>query len=150
MRVQEGAFDTGAEHARLHDLAGPGCGGIASFLGVVRAGGARPLAALYLEHYPGMTETALADLAARATARFGLLACTVIHRVGRLVPGAPIVLAAAAAPHRRDALSATEFLIDVLKTSAPLWKCEEFADGGRVWVEARAADDAAAAGWTAG
>ena len=147
IRVQGAPFDTGAELADLQRRAGRDCGGVASFLGTVRASATDDLAALHLEHYPGMTETALAGIAGEATARFGLLACTIIHRIGRLEPGAPIVLAAAAAAHRRAALSATELLIDVLKTSAPFWKCEEFADGRRVWVEARETDEAAATAW---
>ena len=148
--VQEAPFDTGVELTALQARAGARCGGVASFLGAVRADADGRLAALHLEHYPGMTEAALAGIAAEATARFSLLACTIIHRTGRLEPGAPIVLAAAAAPHRGDALSATAMLIDFLKTRAPFWKCEELTDGSRRWVEARDADEAAAAAWGAG
>ena len=94
-----------------------------------------------------MTERAIARITDEAERRCGLLGCTVIHRVGRLVAGDNIVLVLAAAAHRQPALDATSFLIDWLKTKAPFWKKEEFANGGSVWVEAREADDAAAARW---
>jgi len=100
-----------------------------------------------LEHYPGMTEPAMARIAATAEARWSLLGCTLLHRVGRLEPGANIVLVLAAAPHRQAALDATGFLIDWLKTRAPFWKKESFADGSEAWVDAREADEAAAARW---
>ena len=147
VRVQAGAFDVGAEIAAL--LAGRGdVGGIGGFVGTVRdAAGGRAITAMLLEHYPGMTERAMARIAAEAELRWSLLGCTLIHRVGRLLPGEGIVLVLAAAAHRQDALAATGFLIDWLKTGAPFWKKEEFADGGEAWVEARAADDAAAARW---
>ena len=145
IRVQAERFDTGAELAAL--LAGrPGIGGIGCFVGVVRGGADDPITALTLEHYPGMTERALAAIAAEAEARWHLLGSTVIHRHGRLVPGDPIVLVLAASPHRQAALDATAFLIDWLKTRAPFWKQEHRADGAQ-WVEARGADDAAAARW---
>ena len=137
-------FDTGAEIARAIAAAGDQAGGIGSFLGVVRGG---EVEALELEHYPGMTERRLAEIAREACARFGLAACTVIHRVGRLGAGEPIVLVVAASAHRRPALEATAFLIDWLKTRAPFWKREHLRGGGGRWVEARDADDAAAAGW---
>ncbi len=100
-----------------------------------------------LEHYPGMTEKALEKIAAEAQARWELTGCTVIHRIGRLLPGENIVLAAAASPHRQAALQATAFLIDWLKTDAPFWKMEELETGKREWVEARAGDEAAAEAW---
>jgi molybdopterin synthase catalytic subunit len=103
-----------------------------------------------LEHYPGMTERALQKIADEAWARWPLTGCTVIHRVGRLVPGAPIVLVLTASAHRAAALDSCAFLIDWLKTSAPFWKREEFADGRERWVEAKASDDAAAARWASG
>lgn len=146
VRVQAADFDVGAEYAALttgrHDIGGVGC-----FVGVVRDNADRRLAALTLEHYPAMTTAALARIAAEAERRWSLIGCTVIHRHGRLEPGANIVLVLAASSHRQDALSATAFLIDWLKTKAPFWKKEEFADGLSNWVEARAADDAAAARW---
>ena len=132
------AFDVGIETKRLGVH---GVGAVASFVGVVRNDG--NLTALTLEHYPGMTEAALATLAHVASDRWSLLAATIYHRVGQLVPGDPIVFVGTSAPHRRDALEACAFLIDRLKTDAPLWKRESFGDGREAWVEARAADQAA-------
>jgi molybdopterin synthase catalytic subunit len=100
-----------------------------------------------LEHYPAMTEPALARIAAEAARRWDLLGCTLIHRVGRLLPGDNIVLVLAASVGREAALEATSFLIDWLKTKAPFWKKESFADGGAAWVAARESDEAAAARW---
>jgi molybdopterin synthase catalytic subunit len=147
IRVQTPDFDVGAEMAAL--LAGrQDIGGVGCFVGTVRAhAGGRAITAMTLEHYPGMTEQAMARIAVEATQRWQLLGCTLVHRVGRLLPGQNIVLVLAAASHRQAALDATAFLIDWLKTSAPFWKKESFADGGEAWVEARAADDAAAARW---
>jgi molybdopterin synthase catalytic subunit len=129
--VQAARFDLGAEYAAV--AAGPEIGGVGCFVGQVRGEG--DLVALTLEHYPGMTERALAEIVARAQARWALLGCTVIHRIGRLAVGEPIVLVLTASRHRRDALEATRFLIDWLKTDAPFWKREEHADGGHRWVE---------------
>ncbi len=144
IRVQEAPFDLGAETAAL--LAGrTDIGGLASFLGVCR--GDDGLTAMVLEHYPGMTERALARIAEQACTRWPLTGCTVIHRVGRLVPGDPIVLVLTASPHRAAALESCAFLIDWLKTKAPFWKREEFASGDSRWVAAKAEDDAAAAKW---
>jgi molybdopterin synthase catalytic subunit len=148
IRVQPTPFDVGAEMAALTagrtDIGGIGC-----FVGTVRdnAGG-RAITAMSLEHYPGMTERAMADIAAEAEARWELLGCTLLHRVGRLLPGEAIVLVLAASAHRQAALEAASFLIDWLKTGAPFWKKEEFADGEAAWVAARSDDDAAAARWT--
>ena len=103
-----------------------------------------------LEHYPGMTERAMAAIADAAQARWELLGCTLVHRVGRLRPGENIVLVLAAAAHRQAALDATAFLIDWLKTRAPFWKKEAFAGGGEAWVEAREADEQAAERWSGG
>ncbi len=148
IRVQQADFDPGAEMAALTrgraDVGGIGC-----FLGTVRdTAGGRRIAAMTLEHYPGMTEAELARIAAEAEARWPLLGCTLIHRVGRLLPGENIVLVLAASAHRQAALDATGFLIDFLKTQATFWKKEEFADGApAAWVAAKDADDAAAARW---
>ena len=152
VRVQHEPFDAVAEMAALTagrvDIGGIGC-----FVGVVRdnAGGkdagSRSIRAMTLEHYPGMTEAAIGRIVADAERRWDLLGCTVIHRVGHLVPGDPIVLVLAAAPHRHAALEATAFLIDWLKTKAPFWKKEAFADGREAWVDARESDDAALARW---
>lgn len=149
VRVQAEPFDPAAESAAL--TAGRvDVGGLASFVGLCRADGGpggEGLAALVLEHYPGMTERAITGIAAEACARWPLTGCTVIHRHGRLEPGAPIVLVLTASSHRAAALESCAFLIDWLKTRAPFWKREEFADGGERWVEAKAADDLAAARW---
>ncbi len=149
VRVQRADFDIGAETAAL--TAGRAdIGAIGSFLGTVRdIAGGRKITAMTLEHYPGMTERAMGRIAAEAEARWPLLGCTLIHRVGRLLPGENIVLVLAASPHRHAALEATGFLIDWLKTAAPFWKKETFVDGSEDWVEAREADGAAAARWGA-
>lgn len=143
VHVDSADFDVGAELARLEALGG---GGVASFTGVVRGGDG--LIALELEHHPGITRAMMARIAGEAAARWPLLGITAIHRHGRLAPGERIVLAAAASPHRAAALEATAFLIDWLKTRAPFWKKEWFADGSSRWVEARTADDEAAARWS--
>jgi molybdopterin synthase catalytic subunit len=100
-----------------------------------------------LEHYPGMTDKALADIVAQAQSRWTLLGVRVIHRVGRLLPGERIVFVGVASSHRHDAFAACEFIMDYLKTQAPFWKREETAAGAR-WVDARESDDAAAQRWT--
>ena len=145
--VQADAFDLGSEV----DAMGQGrtdIGAIASFVGLARdMNDGSGVAAMTLEHYPGMTEKALAALVDEANARWALQDVTVIHRIGRLLPGDPIVLVAVASRHRGEAFAACEFIMDYLKTQAPFWKKEETADGER-WVEARASDDAAAARWT--
>jgi molybdopterin synthase catalytic subunit len=99
-----------------------------------------------LEHYPGMTEKALERIVAEARARWDVLDCTVIHRVGELRPTDPIVLVVVASGHRGDAFAACEFLMDYLKTRAPFWKKESTPSGAR-WVEARESDDQAAGRW---
>ncbi len=144
--IQEAPFDVGAEIAQAASGAD---GGIGCFVGVVRGGGDGPDAveALWLEHYPGMTEASLAAIAEEAERRFSLGACTVIHRVGTLRAGEPIVLVVASAPHRAAALDATRFLIDWLKTKAPFWKREHCRDGRSRWIEARPEDEAAASAW---
>ena len=144
VRVETGDIDVAAELARLEALGG---GGVASFTGVVRGGGG--LAALELEHHPGITLSMMTQIVEEAATRWPLLGITAIHRYGRLLPGERIVLVAAASPHRAAALEATAFLIDWLKTRAPFWKKEYLADGTSRWVEARAADDDAAARWSA-
>jgi molybdopterin synthase catalytic subunit len=146
--VQTESFDLGAEvdamRAGRSDI-----GAIASFVGLARdMNEGSGVAAMTLEHYPGMTEKALAKLVDEANARWTLLDVTVIHRVGRLLPGDPIVLVAVAGRHRGEAFAACEFIMDYLKTQAPFWKKEDTPEGER-WVEARASDDAAAARWNA-
>jgi molybdopterin synthase catalytic subunit len=148
VRVQTAPFDVSEELAAL--IAGrTDIGGIGCFVGTVRdhAGG-RPIRAMSLEHYPAMTERAMRQIAEQARARWSLLGCALIHRVGELRPGEAIVLVLAASAHRQAALEAASFLIDWLKTGAPFWKKEEFADGEAAWVAARSDDDAAAARWT--
>lgn len=144
--MQAEAFDAGAELAALaatrRDIGGLGC-----FVGFVRSRPEHPVAALTLEHYPGMTERAIRRIAEHAEQRWELLGCTIIHRYGRLLTGEPIVLVLAAAAHRQPALDATSFLIDWLKTRAPFWKRETATDGHESWIEAQATDDAAAARW---
>lgn len=145
--VQEVAFGIAEELAQLTE-GRTDIGGVGMFLGVVRGTAkGRPITAMTLEHYPAMTIRALERITAEAEGRWPLLACTVIHRVGRLLPGEPIVLVATASAHRSAALESCAFLIDWLKTKAPFWKHEEFADGTSHWVAAEAADDAAAARW---
>ena len=146
--VQADTFDLGAEVAAM-SRGRTDIGAIASFVGLARdLNEGSGVAAMTLEHYPGMTEKALAALVDDACSRWTLLDVTVIHRVGRLLPGDPIVLVAVAGSHRGEAFDACEFIMDYLKTQAPFWKKEETAEGER-WVEARASDDAAAARWQA-
>ena len=142
IRVSGEVLQAGVEIDRL---AAAGVGGIASFIGVVRGDGG--LTSLTLDHYPAMTEKALRALAETALARWDLTGVTIVHRVGMMVPGDRIVFAGTASAHRAAALESCAFLIDRLKTEAPFWKRETFADGRSLWVEARAADDAAATRW---
>jgi molybdopterin synthase catalytic subunit len=142
VRLQREDFDTSAEIARLSQ-GRTEVGAVASFTGICRGG---DIAAMTLEHYPGMAEAEIERHVAEAEARWPLLGVTVIHRYGRLVPGDNIVLVATASQHREAAFAAAEFLMDYLKTRAPFWKKEERA-GGDGWVEARQSDAAAAARW---
>lgn len=151
IRVQAEDFDPAFEQAQLLAAlpaqARAEVGGVVSFVGLVRGSNAGdPLAAMTLEHYPGMTEHMLAAIEAEAARRWRLDASLIIHRHGRLLPGDRIVLVIAASRHREDAFSACQFLVDWLKTKAPFWKSEETPQG-RSWVQARAADDEAAARW---
>lgn len=140
--VQSEDFDVASELAALEALGG---GGIASFIGVVRGGGG--LIALELEHYPAMTAAQMERIVDEAMARWPLLGVTVIHRFGRLDPGARIVLVGTASRHRTAALESCAFLIDWLKSDAPFWKKEYFADGAAAWVAAREEDEVKAKGW---
>ena len=146
IRVQQEDFNPGAEAERL--IAGnTGIGGVVSFTGVVREmAGEEAIAAMTLEHYPGMTEKKLAEIEEEANRRWQLDASLIVHRYGRLEPGDRIVLVITAASHRQAAFEANMFLVDWLKTQAPFWKREERASGA-AWVEAREADEAAAARW---
>jgi molybdopterin synthase catalytic subunit len=146
VRLQSEDFDAGAEARRL--AAGrTDIGAIVTFTGICRGAEAgAPVAAMTLEHYPGMAEAEIARHVEEAQARWPLLGVTVIHRHGRMVPGDNIVLVVTAASHRGDAFAAAEFLMDYLKTRAPFWKQEE-RPYGTAWVAAKEADDAAAERW---
>jgi molybdopterin synthase catalytic subunit len=145
IRVQREDFDIGAEIARLK-AGRSDIGAIVTFTGTVRdQDGA--VAAMTLEHYPGMTEAELARVEAEASARFALQASLIVHRYGTLKPGDNIVLVATASEHREAAFDAARFLMDYLKTRAPFWKREDGPSGPR-WVEAEARDEAATARWS--
>jgi molybdopterin synthase catalytic subunit len=147
IRIQEADFDVAQEIAAL-SRGRTDIGAVVSFSGICRGSDdGKTLAALTLEHYPGMAEAEIERHAATAMARWPLTGLTVIHRVGRIVPGENIVLVVTASAHRQAAFEAAEFLMDYLKANAPFWKREESADGTS-WVEARQHDDAAAARWT--
>lgn len=142
VRIQTEDFDTTAELDAL-SAGRDDIGALVSFTGLVRGG---DVSTMELEHYPGMTEKALEEIEAEARDRWPLQGVIIIHRVGPLPPGARIVFVATASPHRAAAFEAAEFLMDFLKTRAPFWKKETTAEGAR-WVDAREADDAAAARW---
>lgn len=146
IRVQQQPFDAGAELAALK-RGRTDIGGTVMFLGTVRdlSGGA-DVRAMTLEHYPGMTEKALAEIEAEAMRRWPIDAPLIIHRYGRLEPGEDIVLIITASAHREAAFEACHFLIDWLKTKAPFWKLEENA-GGASWVAAKDSDNEAASRW---
>ncbi len=140
--VQTAQFDTASELARF---GGPGTGAIVTFTGLVRDDGGA-MQALELEHYPGMTERAMTDIAAQAVARWALTDVLVIHRYGRFQIGEQIMMVATAARHRQAAFEAAEYLMDYLKSRAPFWKKEIGADGER-WVAARTTDEDALKRW---
>lgn len=145
-RLQLEPFDAATEQAAL--LAGrTDLGAAVSFTGLVRADDG--LVALTLEHYPAMTLAQMQAIGAEAASRWPDTIGTIIHRHGRLLPGEAIVLVTTASPHRGHAFAAAEFLMDWLKTKAPFWKREEWADGTSRWVEAKGEDDNAAARWLA-
>jgi molybdopterin synthase catalytic subunit len=147
VRVQQEDFDIGAEIAAFRS-ADPGIGAIASFIGLVRdVNEGDAVAGMTLEHYPGMTEKALAGIIAEAKDRWDIIDALVIHRVGELKPLDQIVLVVVTGAHRGEAFAACEFIMDYLKTQAPFWKKEQTAQGAR-WVEARASDDQAAERWS--
>jgi len=147
IRIQEADFDVGQEIAALTrdrtDI-----GAVVSFSGICRGSeNGEPIAALTLEHYPGMAEAEIKRHADEALSRWPLTGLTVVHRVGRITPGENIVLVLTASQHRQAAFQAAEFLMDYLKANAPFWKREESRKGAS-WIEARGHDDAAAARWT--
>jgi molybdopterin synthase catalytic subunit len=146
VRVQIRDFDVGEEIAALR-RGNPKIGAVASFIGLVRdLNDGDAVAVLTLEHYPGMTEKALERIVAEARQRWDIMDVLVIHRVGELKPADQIVLVVVAGAHRGEAFAACEFIMDYLKTQAPFWKKEQTPQGNR-WVEARAADNEAAARW---
>jgi len=146
VRVQTEDFDTGRELEAL-TRGRTDVGALASFVGFVRASNdGHAIQAMTLEHYPGMTESALEEISREAASRWRLLDTLVIHRVGPLKPGDRIVLVGVTSAHRGDAFAACEFIMDFLKTRAPFWKREETPQGPK-WVEARESDDRAADRW---
>ncbi|MET0640817.1 MAG: molybdenum cofactor biosynthesis protein MoaE [Hyphomicrobium sp.] len=147
VRVSTADFDLSAEMAAL-SASNTTIGGVALFVGKVRGEvGGVELISMTLEHYPAMTEAELERIEADARLRFRLSASLIVHRVGELKPGDNIVLVIACAPHRQDAFAGAEYLMDYLKTRAPFWKKETLVDGTDRWVDAREADEDAAAAW---
>ncbi|MGV8844422.1 MAG: molybdopterin synthase catalytic subunit MoaE [Pseudomonas sp.] len=146
IRVQIEGFDPGVEVNALH-AGNVGGGAVVSFVGYVRDfNDGREVAGMFLEHFPGMTEKALAKIVLEAEQRWPLLNVQVIHRIGRLEPGEPIVFVGTASAHREAAFEACAFVMDYLKTRAPFWKKEDTLDGPR-WVEGHASDQQAAGRW---
>ncbi len=145
--VQEADFSLQDEYTALLQQ-GQNIGAVVSFTGLVRdRDTATPLAHLYLEHFPEVTEQEIARIVAQANERWRITACTVIHRVGLLAADEQIVLVLVASEHRQAAFAAAEYIMDYLKTEAPFWKQERFIDGREHWVEAKASDAQAAAQW---
>lgn len=145
VRIQETEFDFGVEadsFARSH----PGAGAVVTFTGVVRDREGTPLDHMEIEHYPGMTEKALAAIEAEAVKRWTLTGSLIIHRHGQMVPGEMIMMVATAAAHRAAAFEAAEFLMDYLKSRAPFWKREVTQDGAE-WVAAKDGDEDALKRW---
>jgi len=147
VRIQAEDFDVARELRELRD-GNRAVGAVAAFIGTVRdVNDDARVASMTLEHYPGMTEKALAGIVDDARSRWSIIDALVIHRVGALAPSDQIVLVGVTSAHRGEAFAACEFIVDYLKTRAPFWKKEQTPSGAR-WVEARAADDEAAARWT--
>jgi molybdopterin synthase catalytic subunit len=147
VRVQREDFDVGAEIGAFR-RADPAIGAVASFIGLVRdVNEGDAVCGMTLEHYPGMTEKALAGIVDEAKHRWDIADALVIHRVGELKPLDQIVLVVVTGAHRGEAFAACEFIMDYLKTQAPFWKKEQTAQGAR-WVEARVSDDQAAERWS--
>jgi molybdopterin synthase catalytic subunit len=144
--VRHADFDLSAEVSALR-AGDAGVGAIVAFVGTVRDhSGVTDISRMELEHYPGMTETAIEAMIDAAQQRFDIRAARVVHRIGVLNPADQIVLVAVASRHRGQAFQACEFLMDYLKTQAPFWKKETTADGSR-WVDARGSDDVALQRW---
>ncbi len=142
--VQSARFDVGAEVSAFTEGV-RGAGAVVTFTGLVRDEGGT-LSGMDIEHYPGMTEKAIAGIVEEAVARWSLGDALVIHRFGRLGPGEAIMMVATAAPHRGDAFAAAEYLMDYLKSRAPFWK-KEIGAGGEAWVAAKDADEDALRRW---
>lgn len=142
VRISAEPIDPSVEQACLGDLGG---GAVASFTGIARKDG--DVVGIELEHYAGMTEACLGDIIEKANARWPLLGAVIVHRVGYVAVGEPVVVTGVASLHRAAALEATAYLIDCLKTDAPFWKKEHYSDGRAIWVAAKASDDARAARW---
>jgi molybdopterin synthase catalytic subunit len=145
IEVREAPFDPGAVLNAFIARAS-GAGAIVSFTGITRDVARGDLQTMEIEHYPGMTERALEQIRAQAVDRFTLTDALIIHRFGRLAPGETIMMVATAAPHRRDAFEAADFLMDYLKSRAPFWK-REVTDRGAEWVAAKDDDEAALTRW---
>lgn len=145
IRVQEAPFDFGAEAQAFSD-AQAGAGAIVTFTGLVRDLPGTPLDVMEIEHYPGMTEKALAKIAEDAQARWELSGCLIIHRYGKMRPGDQIMMVATGSKHRKDAFEAAEFLMDYLKSRAPFWKREVTSDNTS-WVASKAEDEDALTRW---
>lgn len=146
--VQSEDFDCAALYQSLREAAPGKTGAIVCFSGLVREFGDRPdIRALELEHYPGMTEKALAEIVAEAAERWPILASQVVHRVGKLSLDEQIVFVGVASSHRRAAFEACDFIMDYLKTRAPFWKKELSSEGNSEWVEAKASDAAQSQRW---
>lgn len=146
VRVQEAAFDLGAE-VQAFTLGRDDAGAVVNFTGIVRNTPDGDLDRMEIEHYPSMTESALASIEAEAVSRWNLLGSLIIHRYGTLRPGDMIMMVATASPHRVDAFEAAQFLMDYLKSRAPFWK-KEFTTDGAEWVDARAEDEDALSKWS--
>ena len=146
VRVQLEDFDLGHETRKLRGE-DTQVGALVSFVGLVRdLNDDQTVSLMTLEHYPGMTEKSLTSLENEARQRWKIIDALIIHRVGKLLPGDPIVLVAVTSAHRRDAFDACQFLMDALKTSAPFWKKETTPTGDR-WVDAHESDDESLARW---
>ncbi|QGZ38685.1 molybdopterin synthase catalytic subunit [Pseudoduganella flava] len=146
VRIQQEDFDLAAEVAQLR-AGNAKVGGVVTFVGTVRdLNEGAHVAAMELEHYPGMTEQSIERIIDQAQARWPIFDALVIHRVGPLLPRDQIVLVAVTSAHRGEAFAACEFIIDYLKTEAPFWKKEQTPDGAR-WVDARVSDDEALKKW---
>lgn len=146
VRVQTEDFDVGVEVNAMR-LSHPNIGAVVSFVGQVRdLNDGDHVAAMTLEHYPGMTEKSLSGIVEQAVARWSIADALIVHRVGKLKPLDQIVLVLVASAHRKDAFAACEFMMDFLKTEAPFWKKEQTPNGER-WVEAKDSDDQAKNRW---